>query len=99
MKTDMSLVPFLDRIVPLGGDAEFLMKHTGMSGDAAACVLGGKRGLSSVELHHVAAALDVSVHWLLTGERDPFEVQFAGYGCTYPFADAEEEEMMEDARH
>ena len=49
------------------------------------------------QLHHVAAALDVSVHWLLTGERDPFEVQFAGYGCTYPFADAEEEEMMEDA--
>lgn len=43
--------------------------------------------MSVTELDSIAAALNTSVHWLLTGEEDPFRVVFTGAGCTYPFED------------
>jgi hypothetical protein len=43
--------------------------------------------VSTTELDKIAATLDTSVHWLLTGEEDPFRVVFAGSECMYPFED------------
>lgn len=37
--------------------------------------LAGTRAFAALELAEIADRLDVSMHWLVTGELDPFEVR------------------------
>lgn len=76
----------IDRIKSLGGKPA-LAGNTDIEDTVLDRILDGTRGVSTTELDKIAAALDTSVHWLLTGEEDPFRVMFAGSGCTYPFED------------
>lgn len=76
----------IQRIESLGGSAA-LSGKTDISDDVLSRILNGSRGISSSELDSIAAALDTSVHWILTGKPDPLAVVFAGAGCSYPFSD------------
>lgn len=76
----------IDRIKSLGGKPA-LAGNTDIEDTVLDRILDGTRGVSTMELDKIAAALDTSVHWLLTGEEDPFRVVFTGAGCTYPFED------------
>lgn len=49
----------------------------GMTPSAFSLALKGKRGISAFELVRFADFFGVSVHWLITGEADPFEPQIA----------------------
>lgn len=44
---------------------------------------------SSLELALIAERLNTSVHWLITGERDPYEVRLVHCTSKYPFEDEE----------
>lgn len=77
---------FIDRIESLGGKLALVGK-TDIKDTVLDRILDGTRGVSVTELDSIAAALNTSVHWLLTGEEDPFRVVFTGAGCTYPFED------------
>lgn len=48
-----------------------------MTPDAMSRALNGQRGFSMVELTAIAHALDVDLHWLVTGEVDPHRVSVA----------------------
>lgn len=50
----------------------------GMTPDSFSRSLSGRRAFTAVELVDLARALMTSSHWLVTGERDPFEVKYAG---------------------
>ena len=76
----------IDRIKSLGGKTALVGK-TDIEDTVLDRILSGTRGVSARELDSITAALNTSVHWLLTGEEDPFRVVFAGAGCTYPFED------------
>jgi hypothetical protein len=76
----------IDRIKSLGGKPA-LTGNTGIEDAVLDRILDGTRGVSTTELDKIAATLDTSVHWLLTGEEDPFRVVFAGSECMYPFED------------
>lgn len=76
----------IDRIKSLGGKTA-LAGNTDIKDTVLDRILDGTRGVSTTELDKIAATLDTSVHWLLTGEEDPFRVVFAGSECMYPFED------------
>lgn len=44
---------------------------------------------SSLELVLIAERLGVSVHWIITGERDPYEIRLVHCTGSYPFEDEE----------
>ena len=46
---------------------------------------------ASIELAVIAERLGVSVHWVITGERDPYEVKIVHCTGSYPFDDEGEE--------
>lgn len=54
-----------------------LALSVGMTPDALSRALSGSRGFGISELIDIAARLRTSVHWLATGESDPFEVRVA----------------------
>jgi len=54
-----------------------IAEKVGMSASAFSLALRGKRGISALELVRFAEFFNVSVHWLITGETDPFEAQIA----------------------
>jgi len=54
-----------------------LATRIGLSESKLSKSLGGTRQFSAVELANIAAALDVSLHWLLTGAQDPMAVRVA----------------------
>lgn len=65
--------------------------------------LSGLRQFSAPELARIAHALDVSLHWLVTGEPDPMEVRIAarhdfdGFSHTYSARNAEsDQEILKD---
>jgi Zn-dependent peptidase ImmA (M78 family)/transcriptional regulator with XRE-family HTH domain len=49
----------------------------GMTPDAFSRALGGSRGFSAAELARLAEYLRTSMHWLVTGEPDPFTIAVA----------------------
>lgn len=46
----------------------------GMTTDALSRALNGQRGFGAVELAEIAQLVREDVHWLITGERDPYRV-------------------------
>lgn len=54
-----------------------LAQAVGLSESAMSKALAGKRSLSSIEAALIAEHLGVTMHWLVTGEADPFEVRAA----------------------
>lgn len=54
-----------------------LAQAIGLSESAMSKALAGKRSLSSIEAALIAEHLGVTMHWLVTGEADPFEVRAA----------------------
>lgn len=81
MEGDMdALAEVVGRIESVGGK-NALANALGFSHDTVLRVRKGGRGLSTSELQRVADSIGTSVHWLLTGQRDPNEVVFAGRGC------------------
>jgi len=54
-----------------------LAAEIGMTPDAFSRALNGKRSFSSLELASLADALHADVHWLITGEPDPYRVVIA----------------------
>ena len=54
-----------------------LAQAVGLGESAMSKALAGKRSLSSIEAALIAEHLDVTMHWLVTGEADPFEVRAA----------------------
>lgn len=54
-----------------------LARRVAMSESALSKALGGVRPFAAVELAEIGCALDSSVHYLITGESDPFEVRVA----------------------
>lgn len=46
--------------------------------DAFSRSLNGKRAFTATELVDIAGELGTSAHWFVTGERDPFQVRYAG---------------------
>ncbi|WP_315583590.1 helix-turn-helix transcriptional regulator [Actinomyces viscosus] len=51
-----------------------LARSLDLSESALSKSINGTRAFSAVELAEVADRLDVSMHWLVTGEPDPFEL-------------------------
>ncbi|KAB1642548.1 helix-turn-helix domain-containing protein [Gulosibacter chungangensis] len=58
--------------------------EVGIAPDAFSRAINGKRGFGALELADIARALGVSVHWLITGERDPFELVLSARHETKP---------------
>nr|WP_300339217.1 helix-turn-helix transcriptional regulator [Actinomyces sp.] len=54
-----------------------LASSVGMSESALSKAISGTRGLSALEVAEIADELGVSMHWLVTGEADPFAVRLA----------------------
>lgn len=54
-----------------------LAQAVGLSESAMSKALAGKRSLSSIEAALIAEHLGVTMHWLVTGEADPFEARLA----------------------
>ncbi len=54
-----------------------LARRAAMKEPAMSKALGGVRSFAAVELAEIASVLDVSLHHLITGEPDPFEVRAA----------------------
>ncbi|WP_051000508.1 helix-turn-helix domain-containing protein [Actinomyces timonensis] len=54
-----------------------LARQVAMSESALSKALGGTRSFAAVELAEIASALDASLHYLITGEPDPFEARAA----------------------
>ena len=54
-----------------------LAQAVGLSESAMSKAVAGSRSLSSIEAALIAKHLDVTMHWLVTGEADPFEVRLA----------------------
>ncbi|AYD89077.1 XRE family transcriptional regulator [Actinomyces lilanjuaniae] len=52
-----------------------LARSVGLSESALSKSLAGTRTFAALELAEVAERLGVSMHWLVTGEEDPFEVR------------------------
>ena len=52
-----------------------LARSLDLSESALSKSLNGTRAFSAVELAEVADRLDVSMHWLVTGELDPYELR------------------------
>lgn len=48
--------------------------EVGIAPDAFSRAINGKRGFGALELADIARVLRVGVHWLITGEQDPFEL-------------------------
>lgn len=55
-----------------------IAKRLGMAPDAFSRSLNGKRAFTAVELVELAAMLQTSAHWFVTGEPDPLGMRFAG---------------------
>lgn len=49
-----------------------LAQEVGMTADALSRAINGQRGFGAVELADIAANLGAEVHFLITGERDPY---------------------------
>ena len=65
------------RLCELGRSQVGLASSIGMNESALSKVISGRRGLSAVEVAEIADDLGVSMHWLVTGEPDPFAVRLA----------------------
>lgn len=52
-------------------------ERVGMKADALSRAVNGQRGFSSIELASLADLFRVDVHWLITGEADPYAVRAA----------------------
>ena len=83
MSAVLGTAPIVERIVSLGGTQEFLEQGTDIESAAIALILAGTRGISAVELHHIAAALGADAHWLITGEPDPHAVTLLCAGADH----------------
>ena len=55
----------------------WLCEQIGKPTDTMSRSLNGHRGFSSVEIAKIADALDVDVHWLITGQPDPLRISVA----------------------
>ncbi len=69
-----------DRIrggMPEGMSQGELARRVGMAPDALSRAMNGKRGFSAVELTAIGEELGQSLHWLITGRPDPFELRLA----------------------
>lgn len=72
------------RLEALGMTQVELSKAVGMTEDALSLSLRDKRNFKLRELASVGDALNASVHWLITGERAPYEVKLsARHGYDY----------------
>ncbi|GAB3624198.1 hypothetical protein GCM10027418_22820 [Mariniluteicoccus endophyticus] len=63
--------------IPAGMNQQMLASQVEMTPDAFSRALNGKRHFSALELGDLARVLDLNLNWLITGERDPFEVTLA----------------------
>lgn len=63
--------------IPAGMNQQMLARQVEMTPDAFSRALNGKRHFSALELGDLARVLDLDLNWLITGERDPFEVALA----------------------
>jgi Zn-dependent peptidase ImmA (M78 family) len=67
----------INEVLPGKAQAE-IAKRLGMAPDAFSRSLNGKRAFTAVELVELAAMLQTSAHWFVTGEPDPLGMRFAG---------------------
>ena len=63
--------------IPLHLSQRRLAPEVGMTHDAFSRALNGQRHFSALELAKLAERLQVDTHWLITGEKDPFQVRLA----------------------
>lgn len=63
--------------IPADVSQRRLAPEVGMTHDALSRAINGQRHFSAVELAKIAGRLGRDIHWLITGEHDPFRVRLA----------------------
>lgn len=77
---DEQLKAIGDRIrsaLPAGMSQGELARRVGMPADAMSRAMNAKRGFSAAELTEIGGVLGLSLHWLVTGQPDPFALRVA----------------------
>ncbi len=77
---DEQLKAIGDRIrsaLPAGMSQGELARRVGMPADAMSRAMHAKRGFSAAELTEIGGVLGLSLHWLVTGQPDPFALRVA----------------------
>lgn len=63
-----------EKLSEAGVSQKSLAERVGMTPDALSRAINGQRGFAAIELAGIAAALETDVHYLITGEQDPYRM-------------------------